>query len=82
MNQGLFSTKIVQKFLALRHTVHGAPLAMWAVASMAAYAEQDVNVTLSLRDPLKAVITVLTADTSTENQARRERDNPLNVPLR
>jgi hypothetical protein len=68
-------------YTLLGETGHGAPLAMWAVASMAAFAEQDVNVTLSLRDPLKAVITVLTADTSAENMARRKVGNPLNIPL-
>jgi hypothetical protein len=66
----------------LGETGHAAPLALWSVASMAAYAENDVNVTLSLRDPLKAVITVLTPDTSAENMARRKGGNPLNIPLR
>ncbi len=70
-------------FNILGETRMASPLLQWTLGSIATWTEKDVSVTLTLRNPDQATITVITPDNQPANLGRAHPGgSPIDFPLR
>lgn len=70
-------------FNVLGDTGIASPMVQWAIGSIATWTEKDVTITLNLRNPDQATITVITPNNRPDNLGRSHpAGNPADFPLR